>query len=46
MEVCPCQAVVSELDLIQRKIPLGPTAVNLKHLQAAWIFLEAVDMHA
>lgn len=43
MEVCPCQAVVSEADAIQRKISRDPSAVNLKRLQAAWVLLEAVD---
>lgn len=43
MEVCPCQAVVSEADPIQRRISRDPSDVNLKRLQAAWVLLEAVD---
>lgn len=46
MEVCLSKAVVSESDSIQRKISLDPSAVNLKHFQAAWVLLEAVDMSA
>lgn len=46
MEVCPCEAGGSESDTIQRKISLDPSAVNLKHFQAAWVLLEAVDMSA